>query len=143
TDTVGGVLVTDVKYCYDYADRLVGSTPVVAQSGANPVLGTALSTTGAPATIVYDSHGNTTTLGNQVMVYDSANRHMKTTVTDGGVTTVITYVRDATGRVVSRTEKVGTAAAVTTQYLYSASGLFATKTGRVSTTCCPSPAGCR
>ncbi|MDO7883491.1 RHS repeat-associated core domain-containing protein [Antiquaquibacter soli] len=129
TDTFNGVLVTDVKYCYDYADRLVGSTPVVAQPGANPVLGAALSTTGAPATIYYDTHGNITTLGNQSMTYDSANRHMKTSVVGGGVTTLITYVRDATGRVVSRTEKVGTAAAVRTQYLYSASGLFATKTG--------------
>lgn len=54
------------------------------------------------ATISYDTHGNTTTLGNQVMVYDSANRHVKTTVVDAGVTTVITYVGDASGRVVSR-----------------------------------------
>ena len=129
TDTMNGVVVTDVDYCYDYADRLTSTTPVVAQSGANPVLGGTLSTTAPNASIVYDSHGNTTTLGNQVMVFDAANRHMKTTVVDGGVTTVITYQRDASGRVVSRSEKVGAAAAVVTQFFYGAGGLVATKTG--------------
>jgi hypothetical protein len=34
---------------------------------------------------------------------------MKTTVVDAGVTTVITYVRDASARVVSRSEKVESA----------------------------------
>ena len=129
TDTKGGEVVTDVEYCYDYADRLTSTTPVVAQPGANPVLGSPLSTTAPNASIVYDSHGNTTTLGNQVMVFDAANRHMKTTVTDGGVTTVITYQRDASGRVVSRTEKVGTDPAVETRLFYGAGGLVATKTG--------------
>lgn len=141
TDTTSAGLVTDVRYCYDYADRLVSSNPVVAQSGANPVLGTALSTTGAPATIVYDSHGNTTRLANQVMVFDSANRHMKTTVTDGSVTTVVSYKRDATGRIVERSEKVGSAAAVVTQYLYSSGGLFATKTAGVVTYSLSLPGG--
>lgn len=129
TDTKDGVVVTDVDYCYDYADRLTSTTPGVAQPGANPVLGSLLSTTAPNASIVYDSHGNTTTLGNQVMVFDAANRHMKTTVTDGGVTTVITYQRDASGRVVSRTEKVGTDPAIETQFFYGAGGLVATKTG--------------
>ena len=141
TDTKNGVLVSDVRYCYDYADRLVSSNPVAVQSGANPVLGMALSTTGAPATIAYDSHGNTTRLATQVMVYDSANRHMKTTVTDGSVTTVVTYKRDATGRIVERREKVGTAPEVVTQYLYSSGGLFATKTAGVVTYSLSLPGG--
>ena len=63
------------------------------------------------------------------MVFDSANRHMKTTVVEGGVTTVITYQRDASGRVVSRSEKVGTNPAVETKFFYGAGGLVATKTG--------------
>ena len=141
TDTTSAGLVSDVRYCYDYADRLVSSNPVVPQSGANPVLGTALSTTGAPASIVYDSHGNTTRLANQVMVFDSANRHMKTTVTDGSVTTVVSYKRDATGRIVERREKVGTAPEVVTQYLYSSGGLFATKTAGVVTYSLSLPGG--
>ncbi len=63
-------------------------------------MGSALSTVGALATISYDTHGNTTTLGNQVMVYDSANRHVRTTVVGAGVSTVVEYVRDVSGRVV-------------------------------------------
>ena len=31
---------------------------------------------------------NTTTLGNRVVVFDAANRHVKSAVTDDGVTTV-------------------------------------------------------
>lgn len=126
TDTVGGVVVTDVSYCYDYADRLVSTNPDTAQPGANPVLGQAMSTTAPLANIAYDSHGNTTKLANQTMVYDAANRHMKTTVIDGSVTTTITYQRDVTGRIVSRTTSDGTTTS-TVQYLYSSSGLFAVK----------------
>ena len=126
TDTMNGVIVSKVSYCYDYADRLRTTTPQVAQPGANPVLGAALTTGGSTPSITYDTHGNTTKLGNQTMVYDHLNRHMKTTVVDGAVTTVITYVRDATGRVVARTTSDGTTTS-TVQYLYSSGGLFAVK----------------
>ena len=91
-------------------------------------VGTALTTGGTTPSITYDTHGNTTKLGNQTMVYDHLNRHMKTTVVDGAVTTVITYVRDATGRVVARTTSDGTTTS-TVQYLYSSGGLFAVKSG--------------
>ncbi|HEX2046188.1 MAG TPA: DNRLRE domain-containing protein, partial [Acidimicrobiales bacterium] len=67
-------------YCYDAADRLVSSS--------DPAVGT-------PA---YDAHGNTTTLGTQALVYDGADRHVATT--DGG--TSVTYIRDATDRIVER-----------------------------------------
>ncbi len=66
---------------------------------------------------------------------------MKTTVVDAGVTTVVTYVRDASGRVVSRSQKVGSAAAVVTTFLYSSGGLFATKTGGVVTYSLSLPGG--
>ena len=58
-------------------------------------------TTATPnATLAYDAHGNTTVLADQVLGYDVADQHVKTTLADG---TVITYLRDATGRVVQRT----------------------------------------
>ena len=55
----GGSAVTRT-YCYDKADRLT--------STSDPSVGT----------LAYDTHGNTTTLGNETHVYDNANRHMAT-----------------------------------------------------------------
>ena len=70
-------------YCYDSADRLTSTTP-------------------SSGTIDYDlqGHGNTTVLGAQTMSFDGSDRHVQTT---SGSTTV-RYLRDATGRIVSRTE---------------------------------------
>gem|GEM_PF-1400120 len=77
-------------YCYDGADRLTSSS--------DPAVGTP----------VYDAHGNTTALGTapgaQALTYDGADRHTQTVV---GSTTV-RYVRDATNRIVSRTENGAT-----------------------------------
>lgn len=67
--------------CYDAADRLVSSTDA---------------TVGSP---VYDSRGNTTTLGPQTLAYDGADRHIATTTT---TPTTVTYDRDAMDRIVSR-----------------------------------------
>ena len=80
---------TPTTYCYDRADKLVSSTDT------------------AVGTPVYDSHGNTTTLGTQTLIYDGADRHMETKVAGA---TLVRYERDATGRITSRKE--GTAAAV-------------------------------
>jgi RHS repeat-associated protein len=71
------------NYCYDQADRLVSST--------DPAVGT-------PS---YDSHGSTTTLGSETLIYDGADRHVETKV---NASTVVRYQRDATGRITSRTE---------------------------------------
>jgi RHS repeat-associated protein len=79
TDNAG----TPTSSCYDQADRLVSSTDAAV---------------GTPA---YDSHGNTTTLGTQTLLYDGADRHMETKLS--GVTKV-RYQRDATDRIVARTE---------------------------------------
>ncbi len=84
-------------YCYDAADRLTSS------SGPAAV-----------GTVAYDGRGNTTTLGTQTLTYDGADRHVQTTVT-GGPT--VRYVRDATDRIVARTE--GT---TTTRYGFSGTG---------------------
>jgi len=113
-DVKDGVLVADVRYCYDWADRLTSSIPLV--PGGNPVLGTVLSTAGTTPTLAYDGHGNTTRLADQSMTYDLADRHLSTTQTDG---TVITYARDATGRVISRTtDAPGTAGDSTFRYTF-------------------------
>ena len=82
-------------YCYDGADRLASASDA---------------TLGAPA---YDAHGNTTKLGNQDLAYDGADRHVQT---KAGLTTV-RYGRDATDRIVSRTE-----GGVTTRYGYAGDG---------------------
>jgi RHS repeat-associated protein len=60
------------------------------------------------------------------MVYDVADRHMKTTVVDTAGTTVVTYTRDATGRIVSReVDAPGTAEDATVRYSFAGSSLFA------------------
>jgi len=67
-------------YCYDGADRLTSSSD--ASVGA----------------VAYDGHGNTTSIFGETHSYDAADRHLATTK---GVTGV-TYVRDATDRIVER-----------------------------------------
>ena len=74
------------------ADRLTSTNATT--TGGNPVVNTDLSTVGAPATLAYDTHGNTTNLADQTLTYDVSDRHMSTVLVDG---TTITYVRDATG----------------------------------------------
>ncbi len=99
TRTVGGT-TSSTAYCYDNADRLTATTVTNPVPGANPIAGTNLSSTGANPSLAYDVQGNTTTLADQTLTYDSSNRHLSTTLTDG---TVISYLRDVTGRIVSRT----------------------------------------
>ncbi len=47
---------------------------------------------------MFDAHGNVTTSGNQTLVFDGANRHVSSTAAG----TTVTYVRDASNRIVSR-----------------------------------------
>ncbi|WP_268236282.1 PA14 domain-containing protein [Subtercola lobariae] len=116
TDAADAVTTT-TAYCYDNADRLTSSTVT------SPVTGANTANAGLTASqLTYDAHGNTTKLADQTLGYDVANRHMTTTLTSG---TTITYARDASDRVVSRTTYVpgtgaGTGTSVT-YYLYGAS----------------------
>ncbi|HZQ29305.1 MAG TPA: PA14 domain-containing protein, partial [Acidimicrobiales bacterium] len=71
---------TATTYCYDAADKLVGTTD---SRFTNPV---------------YDARGNTIAVGTQTMVYDGADRHVQTAL---GAST-LRYIRDATDRVVAR-----------------------------------------
>src|SRR6187399_1667415 len=47
---------TSVAYCYDNADRLTNTAVTNAPSGASPVAGGNLTTTGPGASLGYDSH---------------------------------------------------------------------------------------
>ena len=55
------------------------------------------------ANLVYDSHGNITTLGNQVMTYDQSDRHISTV----GAGATVTYIRDVTDRIIAETSVIG------------------------------------
>jgi large repetitive protein len=102
------------SYCYDGSDRLLSTATVNPPASASPV------TAGvAAAALAYDAHGNTTTLADQTMTYDTGDRHLTTTLTDG---TTVVYVRDVTGRIVQRTATPPAAAAVVTRYTYAGAG---------------------
>ena len=70
-----------------------------APSGASPVAGGDLTAAGSIPSLAYDEHGNTTVLADQTLTYDGADQHSTTTLADG---TLITYTRDASGRIVQR-----------------------------------------
>ncbi|MFS0895231.1 RHS repeat-associated core domain-containing protein [Microbacterium sp. 179-I 3D3 NHS] len=108
-------MTTSTAYCYDWADRLLSSTVTGAIPGASSV------TDGVAASeIVYDARGNTTRLGDMQFSYDAADRHVGTTYDDG---TTVTILRDASGRIVSRTtDPAGSAPASTVKYLFAAGG---------------------
>ncbi|MCM3778178.1 PA14 domain-containing protein [Microbacterium hydrocarbonoxydans] len=108
-------VTTSTAYCYDWADRLLSSTVTGAIPGASSM------TDGVAASeIMYDGRGNTTRLGDMRFVYDAADRHVGTTYDDG---TTVSIVRDASGRIVSRTtDPAGSAPASTVQYLFAAGG---------------------
>jgi YD repeat-containing protein len=80
---------TPTTYCYNGLDQLTSSSDL--------------------GTLVYNSHGDTTTMGTQTMGYDGADRHVHTTAG----TTNVDYVRDASGRITQRTE-----ASTVTRYAY-------------------------
>ena len=128
TDVKDAGTPTSVAYCYDNADRLTATTvtnPPVGTGGPAPVAGANLTA----ATLQYDAHGNTTTLGNQVMTYDVADRHLSTTVTDTAGISVVTYLRDVTGRIVARTSTAPGGPATTIRYLFAAGTLFGVADG--------------
>lgn len=99
TDSTG-TSTTRVDYCYDHADRLTGTTVTGAPAGATALYANDLTTSGSTPTITYDAHGNTTLLAGEGFGYDGEDRHTTTTLADG---TVISYERDASDSIVSRT----------------------------------------
>nr|WP_249409123.1 PA14 domain-containing protein [Frigoribacterium sp. CFBP 8751] len=112
TDAQDGGAASVTTSCYDTSDRLLLTTVTAPPAGATPTAQT------IPATkITYDAHGNTTRLANQVMTYDSTDRHMTTVLDDGSK---VVYQRDVTDRIVKRTQT--TKAGVTTSTTYSFAG---------------------
>ncbi len=106
---------TSTSYCYDWADRLTATNTGNPPTGANPVTVGNLSA----ATLIYDEHGNTTTLADQQLGYDVVDQHLTTTLDDG---TSVAYTRDVTGRIVSRTATPPSGPAVTTRYTFAGNG---------------------
>ena len=106
---------TSTSYCYDWADRLTATNTGNPPTGANPVTVGNLSA----ATLIYDEHGNTSTLADQQLNYDVADQHLTTTLDDG---TAVAYTRDVTGRIVSRTATPPTGPSVTTRYTFAGGG---------------------
>ncbi|WP_375385782.1 hypothetical protein [uncultured Microbacterium sp.] len=92
--------------------------PAVPQGVGGPILNTVADGL-APAEITYDVAGNTTRLADMQFTYNASRQHIGTTYDDGSTVAVI---RDAAGRVVSRTiDPAGPAAASTITYLYAGS----------------------
>jgi RHS repeat-associated protein len=64
-------------------------------------------------------NGNTTTLADQTLVYDVADRHVETRLTDG---TTIRYVRDASDRIVERRVSKANTPTVVTRFGFGGAG---------------------
>jgi len=106
-----------VAYCYDNADRLTSDTVTGAPTGAGPLLSTALTS----SNLTYDSHGDITTMADQVMTYDETGRHTGTTTSGAGGASV-SYVRDAADEVVSMSTTVA-GVTTTVNYGYTGAGI--------------------
>jgi len=100
-----------VQYCYDNADRLTSDTIANSPTGASPLLSSSTplqSAAGVGQNLTYDARGNITALVDQAMTYDQENRHLSTADTVAGVTTTVTYTRDAAGDAIQMETQIGT-----------------------------------
>lgn len=115
-DASGGPLgaATQVASCYDGADRLIGTTVTNPVAGATPV-----NQSLTASLLVYDAHGNTTKLADETLMYDGQDRHVQT-VLDGG--SEVSYVRDASNRIVQRTEQAPDGTKTVTRYGFTGDG---------------------
>ncbi|KTR20323.1 hypothetical protein NS330_06455 [Curtobacterium citreum] len=105
---------TQVASCYDAADRLIGTTVTNPVAGATPV-----NQSLTASQLVYDAHGNTTTLADETLVYDGQDRHVQTVLDDGSK---VTYLRDASDRIVQRTEQAADGTKTVTRYGFTGDG---------------------
>lgn len=111
SDVLDGGTPTTVRSCFDHADRLTSTTVTGAPSGAGAVASTV-----PAASISYDATGSTTALADQRFGYDAAGRHVSSSAADG---TTVRYGRDASDRIVERTQTV---AGVTSVQRYAFTG---------------------
>ncbi|ROS51372.1 RHS repeat-associated protein [Frigoribacterium sp. PhB24] len=114
TDAQDGGAASVTTSCYDTSDRLLSTTVTAPPAGATPTVQTI-----PAAKITYDAHGNTTRLADQVMTYDSADRHLTTVLDDGSK---VVYQRDATDRIVKRTQTTKAGVSTSTTYSFSGGG---------------------
>lgn len=105
---------TQVASCYDSADRLIGTTVTNPVSGATPV-----NQSLTASQLAYDAHGNTSKLADETLVYDGQDRHVQTVLDDGSK---VTYVRDASNRIVQRTEQIPDGTKTVTRYGFTGDG---------------------
>ncbi len=69
--------------------------------------------------LAYDAHGNTTKLADETLVYDGQDRHVQTVLDDGSQ---VSYVRDASDRIVQRTEQAADGTKTVTRYGFTGDG---------------------
>ncbi|MFB2598834.1 PA14 domain-containing protein [Herbiconiux sp. P17] len=112
----GNGLQYSTRYCYDADDRLTQSTETVIGVSAAPAALVRPAVSLAAGTVTYDAHGNVTKLGDQTFTYDASDRHVGTTTGTGATKVTITYVRDASGAIVQRTELLGTTVVTAVRY---------------------------
>lgn len=105
---------TTTAACYDAADRLIGATVTNPAPGATPV-----NQSLTASQIAYDQHGNTTRLADETLAYDGQDRHTSTTLDD---VAKVTYLRDATDRIVQRTEQTADGKKTVTRYGFTGDG---------------------
>lgn len=105
---------TQVASCFDAADRLIGTTVTNPVAGATPV-----NQSLAASQLAYDAHGNTTKLADETLLYDGHDRHVQTTLDDGSK---VSYVRDASNRIVQRTEQATDGTKTVARYGFTGEG---------------------
>jgi RHS repeat-associated protein len=116
TPTGGNGLQYATQYCYDADDRLTQSTETITGASAAPANMVRPAVSLAAGSILYDEHGNVTRLGDQSFTYDALDRHVSTTTGSGASKVTVTYVRDASGGIVQRTEMLGTSVVNAVRY---------------------------
>jgi RHS repeat-associated protein len=116
TPTDGAGLKYSTSYCYDKADRLLSAPETVTGAAGAPAGDVRPAKPLAATDISYDAHGNVTKLGNQTFTYDASDQHASTTVTDPAGVSTVSYLRDATGAIISRTETPAGGTATTVRY---------------------------
>jgi len=114
SDVLDGGTPTTVASCYDGADRLIGTTVANAPADASPV-----NRSLTAGQLAYDAHGNTVQLADETLSYDGGDRHTATKLADGSS---VTYLRDATDRIVQRTEVTAAGVKTVTRYGFTGSG---------------------
>ena len=96
---------TVANYCYNQTDQLQSTTDSRFASVSCPG--------GGSGQFCYDNHGNITNLGDQTLGYDAADRNISISEGSSPNQMTVTYMRDATNRIVERDSTSGGTTTVT------------------------------